>query len=91
MRKPLFVALFVNAVFLGGDPSAYAQVGSCPRFRTATEIAVEASGSLVVSDGNLDAVFRVDPITGKARLGGQIVPTEWAGGIRQGERLVAPR
>ena len=44
--------------------SASGQVGSGPDFWDPSHIAVEASGNLVVTDRNLQAVLRVDPATG---------------------------
>ena len=38
--------------------------GTGPALSVPLDIAVEASGDLVVTDGVLDAVLRVDPVTG---------------------------
>jgi len=45
----------------GGDSDS---IGSGPGFVTPFGIAVEADGSLVVADFGLDAVVRVDPVSG---------------------------
>lgn len=44
--------------------SALGQFGDGPALMDPEDIAVEASGDLVVLDPSLDAVFRVDPVTG---------------------------
>ena len=44
-----------------GDPDS---IGSGPSFQSPRGIAVEANGSLVVVDSGLEAVLRVDPISG---------------------------
>jgi hypothetical protein len=43
---------------------AEASVGSGPPFFSPTDLAVEASGSLVVVDGHVAAMLRVDPVSG---------------------------
>ena len=45
----------------GGDSDS---IGSGPGFVTPFGIAIEADGSLVVTDPDLEAVVRVDPISG---------------------------
>ena len=55
-------ALVAAAVCRG--TSAFGVVGSGPDFGDPSDIAVEASGDLVVVDRDLDAVVRVDPVTG---------------------------
>jgi serine/threonine-protein kinase len=57
------VAMTVAAVVFCSS-STFAQVGSGPGFEVPIGIAVEADGSLVVVDSDLEAVVRVDPVSG---------------------------
>jgi len=49
----------------GGDSKS---IGSGPGFVTPQGIAVEVDGSLVVVDFDLDAVVRVDPVSGNRTI-----------------------
>ncbi len=59
----LVAALTVATVVFCSSPT-FAQVGSGPGFESPSGLAVEADGSLVVVDDGLDAVVRVDPVSG---------------------------
>ncbi len=68
IRPGVLVLLAVSlGLLVAGSTAAAAPtavVGSGPGFQAPTGIAVEASGDLVVTDNALDAVLRVDPVTG---------------------------
>jgi len=63
----LLILGFISLGAIGGcnnSGGASDSIGSGPGFVTPFGIAIEADGSLVVTDPDLEAVVRVDPISG---------------------------
>ncbi len=66
-NRAALIGAMLTVLFLFGVPlstSLFAQVGIGAGFVNPYGVAVEADGSLVVVDIGLDAVVRVDPVTG---------------------------